>query len=162
MTGAVPIFLARYSAGAGHYNAIIPDQTDHQDPNTPSSTSLSMASSNPTANEKLSCRCNGSKRKKFTKYKKRCDCIREVGWCQASCKCDGKCGESGCKWTEEEITSQKLQRSSRKRASHNLQKFSPQKGKNFLSAKENKGPLNLAEHFFIAGSCQQLTHKKRS
>lgn len=70
MTGAVPIFLARYSAGAGHYNAIIPDKTDHQDPNTPSSTSLSMASSNPTANEKLSCRCNGSKRKKFTKYKK--------------------------------------------------------------------------------------------
>ena len=97
MTGAAPIFLARYNAGAGYYNAIIPNQTEQQDPPEPFLMRFPPTTSNAMANRMLSCRCNTSEGKESTKYKNRCDCIKVVGWCQPSCKCDGKCGESVCK-----------------------------------------------------------------
>lgn len=43
--------------------------------------------------------------------------------------------------------------------SHEFQKFSPQKGNNFLSAKDesvNRGPLNVAEHFLLRAVINNL------
>ena len=78
MTGAAPIFLARYNAGAGYYNAIIPNQTDQQDPREPFLMRFPPTTSNAMANRMLSCRCNTSERKESGKYKNRCDCIKVV------------------------------------------------------------------------------------
>jgi hypothetical protein len=165
ITNAVPVFLARYNAGGGHYNAIILDEIDHQEANIPTSTNSSIAISNPTGtgNERLTCRCDSSKRKRSLKYKNRCGCIKVAGLCQTSCKCDGKCGKSSCKLQKDEMNTQNVERNTGKRMRHEFQKFSPLKGKHFLSVKQenlNKGPLNVAEYFLLRTIVNNLLLKK--
>ena len=66
LTGANAIFLAHYSAEAGHYNALIPlnQTTGYQDRQTiPETSSPSTTTVDVNTSDKLSCRCNPAKQK---------------------------------------------------------------------------------------------------
>ena len=171
LTGANAIFLAHYSAEAGHYNALIPlnQTTGYQDRQTiPETSSPSTTTVDVDTSDKLSCRCNSAKRKKSANYTARCDCIKVAGSCQQTCKCDGKCGDSVCRQigdNKENGLNQNIKKNSRKRVRQEYQKFSPQKGKDFLSTRSENicnGPLNLAEHFLLRAIINYLIGEKDS
>jgi hypothetical protein len=158
----LPIYLAHYSTGGGHYDALI---NQNALPRT-STVNEGEKKSGKHIDEAIlskpfrACRCGVNKKsdKSNRKYSFRCPCIKSSGSCRPSCKCSGSCGDTKCRKLIEKSEGAKATRKSRKRGIQQLQYNSPKKSKVMKNRKElvAKGGMNIVEFYLLYAVISKL------